>query len=63
MENRGPKYRVSWTAKELADAAGVSTPRIRQLLIEGTELRGYKRAGVWFVADSEAKRWLENRKD
>jgi 8-oxo-dGTP pyrophosphatase MutT (NUDIX family) len=49
-----------WTARELAEEAGLTDARIRQLLISG-ELEGRKRAGVWFISEEEAQRWLEER--
>ena len=53
--------RRDWTAKELAAEAKVGASWIRQLLIAG-DLRGYKRAGAWFIPDAEARRWLEARR-
>lgn len=54
-------YKTEWTARELAEKAGVSAARIRQLLIEGQELRGRKVGYMWIVPDSEARRWLAER--
>jgi hypothetical protein len=53
--------REVWTVKQLAEAAGVTTARVRQLLIDGRGLRGQKVAGVWLVRDAEARRWLRER--
>jgi hypothetical protein len=49
-----------WTARELAKAASVNESRIRQLLLKG-KIKGDKRAGVWFIPDTEAQRWLASR--
>jgi hypothetical protein len=51
-----------WTVKELAEAAGLTGARVRQLLARGDELRGRKVAGAWLVRDSEARRWLKERR-
>ena len=50
-----------WTAKELAKAAGVTSARVRQILIEGRKMRGQKAGPVWVVSDREARRWLKAR--
>jgi excisionase family DNA binding protein len=49
-----------WTTGELAEAAGLTDARIRQLLLGG-DLRGYKLGRDWRVSDGEARRWLEER--
>jgi excisionase family DNA binding protein len=54
-------YKTTWTTKELAEFAGVSPRYIRQLLKDGVGLKGVKRGRDWFISDSEAKRWLEER--
>lgn len=55
--------RQATTAKEYATAAGVTTARIRQLLISG-QLDGYKRAGSWFISNNyKAKLYLQERKE
>lgn len=53
--------RTDWTVKELAEEAGLKPSRIRQLLIEG-KIQGHKRGPIWLIPDSEARRWLENRR-
>ncbi len=53
--------KTEWTTKELADAAGVTDARIRQILIEGKELQGRKIGPMWVIPDREAKRWLRDR--
>jgi excisionase family DNA binding protein len=53
--------RRDWTTRELADQAGVDPSRIRQLLLS-KRLTGYKRGRDWLIPDSEARRWLEIRK-
>lgn len=57
----GEQRPTDWTVKELAEEAGVSRSWVRYLLIDG-KLEGHKRAGAWFIPDSEAKRWLEERR-
>jgi hypothetical protein len=51
-----------WTVKDLAKAADLTGQRIRQLLAEGDELHGQKVAGAWLIRDSEARRWLKERR-
>lgn len=60
MVEEGRIGRQDWTVKELATEAGVDPSYIRHLLID-KKLRGYKRAGAWFIPDEEARRWLEER--
>ncbi len=50
-----------WTVKELAEKAGVSDARIRQLLIADKELHGQKLGRDWVVSVKEAARWLVER--
>lgn len=50
-----------WTVNELAEEVGLTDARIRQLLISG-ELKGRKRAGIWFIDDEDAQRFLEKRR-
>ena len=53
-----------YTVKELADLAGVTPARIRQVLSEQNSLlqRGSrKRGGAWFIPASTVMRWLESR--
>lgn len=54
------RRRDLWTVKELAAAAGLSTGRLRQLLLAG-ELRGEKIGMTWAIRDGEAQRWLRSR--
>jgi len=61
IARRGPK---DYTVKELADLAGVTPARIRQVLGEcNSSLRrgSVKRGGAWFIPAQTAKRWLESR--
>ena len=51
----------AWTTTELAKAAGISRPRVRQLLLRG-QLEGYKLARDWRIPDEEARRYLAERK-
>lgn len=53
--------KTHWTTNDLAAAVGVDPARIRQLLIDGRELHGYKIGRDWAVPDYEAKRWLRLR--
>lgn len=50
-----------WTAAELAQAAGVNSSRVRQLILAGT-IKAEKWAGVWRIADKDARRWLDERR-
>jgi hypothetical protein len=49
-----------WTVAGLAQVAGLSDARIRQLLL-GRELRGDKAGPVWTIPYREGLRWLEQR--
>ena len=53
-------YKTNWTIKELCDEANVTDGYIRRLLLQG-RIEGIKRGGVWFIPDSEVKRWLKAR--
>ena len=59
--NTNRSAKTEWTTSELAEAAGLSDARIRQLLIDGRTLKGRKVGPMWVISDSEARRWLENR--
>ena len=59
MSDNGKK---EYTTKELAEMAGVTTTRIRQLLLSG-ELDGYKLARDWRIPKAEADRWLASREE
>jgi excisionase family DNA binding protein len=52
---------LDWTTKQLAQAGGVSSAYLRQLLIAG-ELRGRKLGRDWLIPDREAEKWLSNRR-
>lgn len=54
-------YKTYWTVKELAKAAGV-TPYYIRTLIKAGEIQAEKPVRDWFIASSEAKRWLSLRK-
>jgi len=54
-DNREP-----WTTGELAEAAGVTETRIRQLLLD-ERLNGYKLARDWRIPDHVAREWLAQR--
>jgi len=62
-DNGTPKERGYWLVKELAQDAGVSGARIRQLLILGEELKGNKAGQVWTIPYHEGARWLKQRFD
>ncbi len=49
-----------WTTISLAKAAGCDPSLLRKLLIAG-RLKGEKIGRDWFVFDSEARRWLDER--
>ena len=53
---------TGWTVRELADEAGITDSRIRQLLIEGKKLKGRKAGWTWIIPEEEARRWLRNRR-
>lgn len=46
--------------KALADLAGLTQERIRQLIVAG-EIRGQKVGRDWIVERDEAERWLRQR--
>ncbi len=49
-----------WSTKQLAEAAGVDSSYIRQLLLSG-KLDGYKVGRDWAIPDDVARTWLEAR--
>jgi excisionase family DNA binding protein len=49
-----------YSTSELADAAGVSRERVRQLVASG-EIHGYKVGKTWVIPEEEARRWLAER--
>jgi hypothetical protein len=50
-----------WTVEKLADASGLSGAQVRWLLRQGT-IEGDKLGRAWVVTDTEARRWLAERK-
>lgn len=58
MEMESAQDKHDWTTRRLAQASGLSTARIRQLLIVGRDLHGRKVGRDWLVSDAEARRWL-----
>ena len=50
-----------WTTRRLAQASGLSTARIRQLLIVGRDLHGRKVGRDWLISDVDAREWLTRR--
>jgi len=58
MQNDGEQH--DWTTANLAQYSGLSTARIRQLLIAG-RLRGYKVGRDWLVSEADALAWLAQR--
>jgi excisionase family DNA binding protein len=53
-------YKSRWTVAELAQRAGVTPQRIRQLIGWG-EISATKHGRDWVILDSEVKRWLKVR--
>lgn len=51
------------TVKELAEAAGLSAQRIRQILANDDIPGAYKFGYTWVIPREAAERWLENRKE
>jgi len=49
-----------WTTSDLAEAAGLSQNRLRQIL-QTVKLEGFKVGRDWAVTDAEARRWLSER--
>jgi excisionase family DNA binding protein len=49
-----------YSTSELAEAAGVTRERVRQL-VAGGEIKGYKVGQTWVIPDDEARRWLAER--
>lgn len=56
------EYRTYWTTKQLAEKARV-TPRYIRQEITAKRITARRLGRDWFIPDSEAKRWLENRGD
>jgi len=53
--------KLGYTTNELAELVGLNPSRIRQLLIEDSELHGVKVGRDWFVPTAEAERWIKAR--
>jgi excisionase family DNA binding protein len=51
-----------WSSTELAEAAGVSRQYVVRLLNE-RDIIGHKAGNTWVITDSEARRWLQSRKE
>jgi len=51
----------AYTTTELASLAGLTSSRIRQLLIAGV-IKGDKFGRDWSIPKLEAERWLKDRK-
>lgn len=60
-DNGNPRDRGYWLVAELAEEAGLSGARVRQILIVGRELRGNKAGQVWTIPYAEGERWLKHR--
>jgi excisionase family DNA binding protein len=50
-----------WTTQQLADAAGLSARRIRQLIEEGS-ITAYKPGREYYITGTEAQRFLQERR-
>lgn len=59
-ETQIDEHRIDWTVAELAQKAGLTPHRIRQLILAG-EIRAVKRGRDWRIMNSEALRWFETR--
>jgi len=62
LENAARK-RGYWVVAELAELAGISRTRVRQLLLDGRQLHGDKAGQVWTVRLEEGLRWLDARQE
>jgi hypothetical protein len=60
-KNEEAQRRGYWTVAELAELSKLTGARIRQLLLDGKELRGHKAGQVWTIPYREGLRWLEQR--
>lgn len=58
--DRQEAQKKHWTTRDLAEAAGVSTARIRQLLLAG-RIEGDKAGPIWIIPQSEVERFLSER--
>lgn len=50
-----------WTTQQLADAAGLSARRIRQLIEEGS-ITAYQPGREYYITDKEAQKFLAERR-
>jgi len=57
-ESQGKRH---YTVNELAELAGVTPTRVRQILLEGQELKGEKHGFMWLISAAEAERWIKTR--
>jgi hypothetical protein len=57
MGDKQARQRGYWLLTELAEEAGLSTSRLRQLLIAG-KLHAHEAGQVWTVGYAEGARWL-----
>jgi len=53
--------KLFYTVRDLAERAGVTETRIRQLLLDGRDLQGEKVGQNWIIRPDVARRWLESR--
>jgi excisionase family DNA binding protein len=51
---------MALTTRELADRAGVTPARVRQLILAG-EIEAEKHGRDWLITEEEAGRWLRER--
>lgn len=61
MSEERENYQTQWTTVRLAEATGLTSDYIRQLLNQGI-IKGEKVGRDWLVSDSEARRWMALRK-
>ena len=56
------KDRGYWLVAELAERAGITRTRVRQILLDGRKLHGDKAGQVWTIPYIEGVRWLDARR-
>lgn len=61
MSEERENYQTQWTTVRLAEATGLTSDYVRQLLNQGV-IKGEKVGRDWLVSDSEARRWMASRK-
>ena len=61
MGDKKARQRGYWLLTELAEEAGLSTARLRQLLIAG-KLHAHEAGQVWTVSYAEGVRWLDEQR-